>query len=243
MHWNESGTSFLLETVANNGVQNLWRVEIDPSTQAWTSVERLTTGSGADMSAARSPDGRRVAFSTQRVFDRMWRFPIDSVKRTLSDGQPLLPESTLMGFDISRDGRMAVFTPLRAGSYDMNLWTASVDSGSPKLVAESAAFGRWSPDGKQMAYIRQRAETIDHGTGTSEVIIAVRTTDGEERQVTSWARESLLAPGLEPGRPVRPRWQGFATRLVEHFRWTRIDPGERRRAERRREPGPGAILT
>ena len=48
VHWNESGSSFFLETVANNGVQNLWRVKIfEPSTQAWTSVERLTTGSGA----------------------------------------------------------------------------------------------------------------------------------------------------------------------------------------------------
>lgn len=191
--WNDAGTSLLFETAANNGVQNLWKITIDPVTLAWTSVERLTTGPGADVTASRSPDGRHLAFSTQRISERLWRFALDPVKRTVSDGQPFTAEyATALAFDVTPDARIAAFMPGRPGSYDMNLWTVQLGSGQPELLVESAAFPRWSPDGRQVAYVRIRGETIDHSTGTSEGIIGVRTQGGAERQVTAWTRDHYM---------------------------------------------------
>ena len=43
-YWTHRGTELFLETAADNGVQNLWKVRVDPSTLAWLSAERLTTG-------------------------------------------------------------------------------------------------------------------------------------------------------------------------------------------------------
>ena len=42
---------------AIEGIQNLWRVTVDPRSLEWLNMERLTTGPGRDIAAALSADG------------------------------------------------------------------------------------------------------------------------------------------------------------------------------------------
>ena len=46
--WHPSGTALYVQT-ESNGVYNLWKVRVDPSTLPWVSAERLTTGAGPDV--------------------------------------------------------------------------------------------------------------------------------------------------------------------------------------------------
>jgi hypothetical protein len=50
--WNATGTELYLEGRAG-GVQNLWRIRVNPATLEWVSGERLTTGPGSDTAADR----------------------------------------------------------------------------------------------------------------------------------------------------------------------------------------------
>ena len=57
-HWNRSGTALYLEATVD-GIQNLWRVAVDPRSLEWLTMERLTTGPGRDVAASLA--GRRQA--------------------------------------------------------------------------------------------------------------------------------------------------------------------------------------
>ena len=89
-HGARRGSAVLLDPPRNRIIprdrSRQWRPEplegrVDPSTLAWLSAERLTTGgAGADVASALSTDGRRLVFSTQRRSQRVWRYTFDPVK-------------------------------------------------------------------------------------------------------------------------------------------------------------------
>jgi Tol biopolymer transport system component len=57
---------------STSGVNNLWRVPVDPSTLRYAGLAvRLTTGPGPDGEMAVSPDGTRVAFVTSAEVSRL----------------------------------------------------------------------------------------------------------------------------------------------------------------------------
>ncbi len=72
--WNREGDALLLETRSADGIRNLWSVHVDPTTLAWTRMERLTTGSGSFRAGTFSPNGRHVAFSIQQESEPLWEY-------------------------------------------------------------------------------------------------------------------------------------------------------------------------
>jgi Tol biopolymer transport system component len=194
-HWNSTGTALILETETNNGLQNLWNVHVDPATLEWVSVERLTTGSGTDVAAAVSPDGTRVVFGTQHVSERLWRFAFDPVRHHLSSGQPTSEEgATLIGADITTDGRWAVYHLARPGGDPptIGIWRMDLDSRRSELLLTDAQFPRWSPNRRRIAYTRFRPETNDPRTVATLGALGVREEGGVERLISQWTTDRWL---------------------------------------------------
>ena len=155
--WNAKGTALLLETKGDNGLTNLWRVDIDPKTLEWRSFEQLTSGAGADVNATFSPDGTRIAFSTLRTATRIWRFPLDQPGKRELSGQPVTEDmANASPASVSADGAMMIFGFARPGSLDRpNLWMKRFDTGvSGPLDVDDAIGVKLSPDKREVAFTR-----------------------------------------------------------------------------------------
>jgi Tol biopolymer transport system component len=190
-HWNAEGDAmFVVATV--NEVRNLWKVRVEPRTLAWLSAERLTTGMGADVSAALSSDGTRVAFTAQRASVRLWVYPFDAVTgRVTGEGRPMSPEEgAVTSWDLSPDGRRIAYGLKRAGSDRTDLWLTDIDTGASELLAQNGLGPTWSPDGKMIAYNLFRPDRPPPG----EWALATRELAGTERVLGSWSTKAVLLP-------------------------------------------------
>lgn len=201
--WNSSGTSLYVQA-DSNGVNNLWKVSVDPSTLSWLSAERLTTGAGPDVIAALSRDGTRLAFTTEHGATRLWVFPLDPVAHRLGAGKPLTEDDAMVrNSSLSPDGQRVAYN-LRRPGMDYELWITNIFDGSSELVSTAADFMMaWSPDSTAIVYIHGRLSERQ-----PEAVVAVRQLGGKERfisrlnktcvQPSHWSAERGLL-GTYPG--------------------------------------------
>jgi serine/threonine protein kinase/WD40 repeat protein len=170
--WAPDGESLYLEGVSK-GVQNLWRVSVDPRTLRWVAgPARLTTGLGIDTDLAVSPNGARLAFVARTEVRRLWSLPFDpEARRATGDGQPITPASvSTEGFDLSADGRRLVFVAARPGKQGMELWSRSLVGASETMLGEAPYYfaPRLSRDGALVAYrVTRRSEPLERRLGWS----------------------------------------------------------------------------
>jgi hypothetical protein len=69
--WDASGRRLFFSGVAS-GLQNLWAIDVDPTTLEWQSgPDRLTWGAGSAAGVARSGDGRRLVFTVRKEVTRV----------------------------------------------------------------------------------------------------------------------------------------------------------------------------
>jgi Tol biopolymer transport system component len=188
--WNPAGTALVIES-RSHGVQNLWRVRVDPKTLAWLSADRLTTGPGRDTALAIASDGSRVAFSTQTESARVWAFPFERARGPLGEGKPVSEEGgQVLYSDLSADGRMLVYSLVRSGSKRTELWTIDLDTGTSQLVVSDVGLGGagacWSPDGSALAFTQQRQEQDGKRTAFA---VAVRRPGEPEQLLNNWSAE------------------------------------------------------
>jgi serine/threonine protein kinase len=190
--WSPSGRALYFDGTSQ-GVENLWKVEVDPQTLRWVAgPERLTVGAGADTDVALSHDGKKLAFVTRTERTRIWLLPFNSAKGQITgEGQPVTsPTVNAYAPDLSSDGKKMVYVARRSGKQE--LWAKSLEDGSEKLLASSDKLQffvpTWSPDGSLVSYARDRSGSPER-TGyqhVSEHSIAFVSADGgEEHAVTS----------------------------------------------------------
>ncbi len=132
-------------------------VYIDPSpdgNEIWimngdgSRKQQLTNDQSTKAQASVSPDGRFIAFTSNRSGSiNIWRMDIDGGNvRPLTDGT--FDERPL----VSPDGKWVVFVSRRSGSN--TLWKVPIDGGEPVQLSEKRAWGASiSPDGKLIACI------------------------------------------------------------------------------------------
>jgi len=183
--WTRSSRALYFEGTSQH-VRNLWSIDVDPATLAWTGgLNRLTTGAGQDGEIAVSPEGTRLAFSTRLFTTRLWAFPFDSVTgRVLGDGKPVTSGGgEEQDADAPLDGSKLVYSATRAGRQE--LWERSIADGREHLLLSTATWSltrpRWSPDGLQLAYTRRRPGLpMDR----AEPAVALLPIGGQERLLT-----------------------------------------------------------
>ena len=130
---------------------DLYRLPLEgDATRAGGPPERIVSTTREDSRGAWSPDGRQVAFNTDRAGDmNIWLHALQGgAERALTKGP---------GGDFqpqwSPDGRTIVFFSSRGGSAD--IWSVDVASGSLTQLTRDAATDAnpcFSPDGSQIAY-------------------------------------------------------------------------------------------
>jgi Tol biopolymer transport system component/DNA-binding winged helix-turn-helix (wHTH) protein len=195
--WGPEGSSLYFEGVAD-GVQNLWRISVDPRSLEWTGgPERLTLGPGLDSNIALSPDGRTLAFASRTERTRVWSFPLDGNSGFITGaGAALAEDMTDAFYDLAPDGRV-VYRTSRAGKQE--LWTRGLDGRQPERLTSAISIGmpRWSPDGLHLVY--RRAEAASHTDGSSDQSTVLLAVNGrEERQLTSPEKNLPAAMGPAP---------------------------------------------
>jgi eukaryotic-like serine/threonine-protein kinase len=130
---------------------NLWRLPLDPATGRVTGPpEPFVTSSREDSRGAWSPDGRTIAFNSDRGGEmNLWLFDVEGrTARQLTSGpggdyQP----------DWSPDGKSLTFFSARAGSPD--IWSVEVATGELRRLTDEPGIEInpfYSPDGGSIAY-------------------------------------------------------------------------------------------
>jgi len=160
--WAPSGKAVYFERVYR-GANDVWKMTVDENTLQGTAIERLTTGAW-DTEFALSPDGKRLAFTSESRNVRLWLFPLGANHAVIrGNGQAVTsPGTTAWEQTMSRDGKKIAFVGIRAGRWD--LWEKSLVDGheTPILMDEYRRhYPQWSPDGTQLAYVRQGPTSQD----------------------------------------------------------------------------------
>ena len=125
---------------------DLWVMRSDGSHR-----RRLTTNRASDRSADWSPDGRWIAFASDRGRSH-------DVWRIRSDGSGAVRVTAVGPYDDqpswAPDGRRIAFAR-RAAASGFRLWTVHADGSGGAPVGDTPAFGTaWSPDGRRIAFDR-----------------------------------------------------------------------------------------
>jgi Tol biopolymer transport system component len=186
--WGPSGRD-LYFVAGSRGVQNIWKVSVDPQTLSLVAgPERLTTGPGEDSDIAITRDGKRLSFTTRVKNDRIWSLPFDaSSGRLQGDGQAITESGKRADVpDLSPDGKKIAFHIVRGDKEE--LWEKSLETNIETLLIPSDGLERfvprWSRDGMWLAYRRTRYLNPEQ-TRSERPIVLLDARGGVEQQLTS----------------------------------------------------------
>ena len=164
-----------------------------------TAVTQLTSDPSSDVHPAFSPDGGRVAFSSNRGGNwDIWIVPTDGqqpIQVTQSPADEVHPSW-------SPDGRQLVFCSLAPGGGQWELWVADARAGASKRFIGYGVFPEWSPSGNRIVYQRAR----ERGSRWFS-IWTLELVDGEPRYPT----EIVFSAGFAA---LAPTWSVDGTKLA-----------------------------
>jgi Tol biopolymer transport system component/DNA-binding winged helix-turn-helix (wHTH) protein len=165
--WAPSGNAVYYDQTFRSA-RNIWRMSINPPTFRATAIERMTAGPGPDAGAAVSPDGKRLAFTSESEQIRSLLFKFDAnTGRISGDGQAITsPGMTSFEENLSRDGNKLAFAAVRAGKWEMREKSLVDGRETPVIYDDDRRiYPHWSPDGTRLAYTR-----INSHSGRSQIM-------------------------------------------------------------------------
>jgi eukaryotic-like serine/threonine-protein kinase len=206
--WAPSGDALYFTGPGPRGLRNAYRVEVDPVTLRWVEEPvQLTNGPGPDAAVAISPDGRKLAFAGLHEERRLWSFPLDADGRVdQAPGQPLTPPGVVpLMFDLDQEGhKLLVVSDLTGGpreaqppeirEHDLRTGVERVLSRSVGPWTALPQEPRWSPDGRQVAYVRwsdRDAQGNPRGP-TLQQMVLLDAQSGDERVISDIDGEKVL---------------------------------------------------
>ncbi|HEX7956634.1 MAG TPA: DPP IV N-terminal domain-containing protein, partial [Pyrinomonadaceae bacterium] len=136
-------------------------------------VQRLTVNRARDVYPRFSPDGKWIAFSSDRN-GNLDVYVISSAGGTVKQLTSHSAEDSVLNW--SPDGRSVLFSSNRGEGFMPLLYTVSVDGGMPVSAgADMGVQASFSPDGRRLAY-NQKAQTYwrkyYRGSYQSDVMVA-----------------------------------------------------------------------
>jgi eukaryotic-like serine/threonine-protein kinase len=143
---------------------SLWSIAFDTATGAIAGpAQPLTVGRGADLQAASSKDGKRIAFAATEVATHIESQEFDAETGRFRGSPVALTNSRdqIYFFDVSQDGRSALFE-LRRG-HASSIWRANADRTLVQLASDAQydhANPQWSPDGGTIAFSRRPTRNL-----------------------------------------------------------------------------------
>jgi len=150
------------------GDQHLWITDPDGS-----NAKQLTTGSGADIEAAISPDGQTVAFIRSQPGGRFRRWSLwtttltgDTRRLTHPINQSGVGQGYPHALSFSPDGsRIALDTGVFG---PFGIWTVRTDGSDPRLIGGTDKMlingVSWAPDGRSIVYSGSATKLGRRGT-------------------------------------------------------------------------------
>jgi len=163
--WSPSGNYVYFSSYLGRSGMNLWRIAVGPDGKAAGEPEPVTSGQGADMHPALSPDGRRLMFSIMSANSDIWKLPVDKVTG-LSNGPPeavIVTSREDSRGAWSPDEKWIAFNSDRDGG-NMNLWLHPMTGESDVQITRGPGGDyqpNWSPDGKSLAFFSLRSGNAD----------------------------------------------------------------------------------
>jgi eukaryotic-like serine/threonine-protein kinase len=176
----------LLVALAVGALSAFWVKKPGPRT---ITSERYLTYSGHDYSPSVSPDGRLIAFSSNRDGKaRIWlKEVVGGSEVPLTAGPDDFPR-------FSPDGASIVYTHL-VPQQPPALYRIAVVGGDARRIVENALAADFSPDGRRLAFTR--ANAVTEGEQTTSVLVA--NADGSNpRELAKIGLNSLLHPRWSP---------------------------------------------
>jgi eukaryotic-like serine/threonine-protein kinase len=162
--WGPGSQSIVYSNSEVGTNQSLWKIAFDPATgTASGAAHPVTVGRGADLQAALSRDGTRIAFAATEVSTQIESQPFDAETGRVGGTPALLTDSRddIYFFDLSSDGRTALFE-LRRGPAS-TIWKTD-PARRLTLLASDAAYDHnnplWSPDEQTIAFSRYPVGTL-----------------------------------------------------------------------------------
>jgi len=148
---------------------------------------RLLTYSGHDTSPAASPDGRTLAFSSDRDGrSRIW------LKQLRGGGEVAITEGRDDYPRFSPDGSSVLF--IRTEGRKSSLHKVALLGAEPRKVVDNALYGDWSPDGGRITFLRERVD----GAKTHTLLMTVEVGGGGEKELARFTNELLSHPRWSP---------------------------------------------
>jgi Tol biopolymer transport system component len=184
------------------GARNIWRMSIDPPGFRATAIERMTAGPGPDAGAAVSPDGKRLAFTSQSEQLRSLLFNFDANAGRMSGAGQAITSPGMTSFEenLSRDGKKLAFASVRAGKWEMRVKSLPDGRETPVISDDDRRiYPHWSPDATRLVYTQ-----ISSHSGQSRIVVW-SDQDRTERPLAT-------LPGTNP--PLVFDWSSDGRRLL-----------------------------
>jgi serine/threonine protein kinase len=162
----------------------LWQGRTPPEVPAI----RFLTHSGRDSSPAASPDGRAIAFSSDRDGRRrVWlKQLIEGDEVSLTEGEDDFPR-------FSPDGSAILFSRSEGGR--TSLFRIPSLGGEARRLVDDVLSGDWSPDGRQVAFVRW---PVSEGLTSTVVGVAGADDGAGAREIARIENLTLLHPRWSP---------------------------------------------
>jgi Tol biopolymer transport system component/flagellar hook assembly protein FlgD len=208
--WDRAGNSLENSLIVNSDNDN-WKLTI-------ASLTQITTDDAWDIEPAWSPDGSKLAFSSNRSgnYD-IWAMNADGsglinlANNPAYDGKPAW----------SPNGSKIAFVSDRSGNKD--IWTMNIDGSDLKQLTSLTIIDTdpcWSPDSTRIAFASNRSDNYDiwvvnaDGSGEPIKIMSSEAYEGEP----SWSRAGLAFTSDRSGH--KEIWMLNADGTGEAFRLT-----------------------